>query len=156
MAHSDEPSCCETHILPLLSCAYHKGQRYMDRRLRRYDVTPAQAHTLRFLLRETPRREVNQRDLEEFLRIRPSTVSGIVERLEQKGFLLRTPSRTDARRRALTLTDRGRAFQADFCAEANAAERHIASLFTEEEYAQLRRMLQRIITSLQSEEEEPC
>lgn len=156
MPHPPKPSCCEAHLLPLLGCAHHIGQQYMDRRLKQYDVTPAQAHTLLFLLRETPRREVNQRDLEEFLRIRPSTVSGIVERLEQKGLLLRTQSRTDARCRALTLTERGRSFQAYFSAEANAAERRVAALFTEEEYAQLRRMLQRIISALQNEEEEPC
>lgn len=156
MALPNEPPCREAHLMPLLGCAYHKGQQYMDRRLRQYGITPAQAHALRFLLLETSRREVNQRDLEEFLRIRPSTVSGIVERLEQKGLLLRTPSRTDARRRALQLTEQGRAFHADFCAEANEAERRIAALFTAEEYAQLRRMLQRIITGLQSEEEESC
>lgn len=144
------------HLMPLLGCAHHTGQQYLDRRLKQYDLTPAQAHTILYLQRETPRREVNQRDLEEQLRIRPSTVSGIVERLEQKGYLTRTASATDARRRSLTLTERGRSFEAEFIHEAEAAERRMASLFTEEEYAQLKEMLLRIIQTLQSEENETC
>ena len=153
---SCERKLSEMHLMHLMGCAHHKGQQYLDRRLKQYDITPAQAHTLLFLLRETPKREVNQKDLEEHLRIRPSTVSGIVERLEQKGFLQRTTSENDARRRALTLTERGRSFEADFFHEAGAAERRIAALFSEEEYAQLRGMLLRIISALQSEENESC
>ena len=155
MFHASEPP--QEHIMPLLGCAHHKGLQYLDRRLKQYDLTPAQAHTMLFLLRETSRREVNQKDLEELLHIRPSTVNGIVERLEQKGYLLREPSKTDARRRALTVTEQGRRFfEAEFTREASAAERHIAALFTAEECDQLRTMLRRIIESLQSEESELC
>lgn len=144
------------HLMPLLGCAHHTGQQYLDRRLKRYDLTPAQAHTLLYLRKETPKREVNQKDLEEHLRIRPSTVSGIVERLEQKGYLTRSASATDARRRSLTLTERGLSFEAEFFLETSAAERRLSALFTEEEYAQLKEMLLRIINTLQSEENETC
>lgn len=145
----------QEHILPLLACAHHTGQRYLDRRLRQYDLTPAQAHTMLFLLRETPQREVNQKDLEQHLHIRPSTVCGIVERLEQKGYLLREASQTDARRRSLRVTERGRNFfESEFAQEAGAAERRVTSLFCDEELAQLRSMLRRIIQSMQSEETE--
>ena len=154
MSHSNEAPA--SHLMPLLGCAHHKAHQYLDRRMKQYDLTPAQAHTLLYLRRETPKREVNQKDLEEHLRIRPSTVSGIVERLEQKGLLCRTASVADARCRSLTLTERGNSFGEEFFHEAGAAERHIASLFTEEESAQLREMLQRIITALQSEENESC
>ena len=144
------------HIMPLLGCAHHKGHQYLERRLKQYDLTPMQAHALLFLRRETPNREVSQKDLEEHLRIRPSTVSGIVERLEQKDFLLRTASLSDARRHSLVLTEKGSSFGAEFFHEAGAAERRIAALFTEEETAQLREMLLRIINALQSEENETC
>lgn len=153
--HSDKHPP-HAHLVPLLGCAHHKSQQYLERRLRQYDLTPAQAHALLFLRRETAKREVNQKDLEEHLRIRPSTVSGIVERLEQKGFLLRTESTADARRRALTITERGNSFGADFFHEAGAAEREISALFTEEERAQFIEMLLRIINTLQSEENETC
>ena len=152
MSHTELPP----HLMTLLGCAHHKSHQYLERRLKQYDLTPVQSHALLYLRRETPKREVNQKDLEEHLRIRPSTVSGIVERLEQKGLLCRTASETDARRRSLTLTERGNSFGEEFFHEAGAAERHVASLFTEEESAQLREMLQRIITALQSEENESC
>ena len=144
------------HIMPLLGAAHHKGHQYLERRLKQYELTPAQAHALLFLRRETPQREVSQKDLEEHLRIRPSTVSGIVERLEQKGFLLRTASAADARRHSLVLTEKGNSFGAEFFHAAGAAERRIAALFSEEEHAQLCEMLLRIINALQSEEHETC
>lgn len=143
------------HLMPLLGCAHHTGQQYLDRRLKQYGLTPAQAHAILFLKRETPKREVYQKDLEEQLRIRPSTVSGIVERLEQKGYLTRSASAADARCRSLTLTERGRSFEAEFFHEAEAAERRLTELFTAEENALLREMLLRIIHTL-SEENEPC
>ncbi len=153
--HSDKhlPS---DHIMPLLGSAHHKGRQYLERRLKQYGLTPTQTHALLFLRRETPQREVSQKDLEEHLRIRPSTVSGIVERLEQKGFLLRTASFNDARRHSLVLTEKGNSFGAEFFHEAGAAERRITALFSEEENAQLREMLLRIINALQSEENESC
>lgn len=149
------PSPDPSHLMPLMGCAHHTVQQYLDRRLKQYGLTPAQAHTILFLTRETPLREVYQKDLEEQLRIRPSTVSGIVERLEQKGFLTRSAGANDARCRSLTLTERGRSFETEFFHEAQAAERRVAELFTAAEYAQLREMLLRIINTL-SEENGSC
>ena len=144
------------HIGPLLGCAHQMSRQYMDRQLREYDMTPVQTHALLYLIHETPDREVNQRDLEEFLHVRPSTVNGIVERLEQKELLTRTPSRTDGRRRSLTLTERGRSFEAAFCAITEAAEAHLLSGFSPEEAETLRQLLVRLIEHLRQEENESC
>ena len=56
----------------------------------------------------------------------------------------------------IVLTEKGNSFGAEFFHEAGAAERRITALFSEEEHAQLRQMLLRIINALQSEEHETC
>ncbi len=57
---------------------------------------------------------VNQKTLERHLMIKPSTVNGIVERLEEKGLVYRTVSATDGRCRILALTEEGQRFHDDF------------------------------------------
>ena len=68
----------------LLACCGHLGRQYGVNLLRRkgYDVTPVQTRTLVYL--SCCREAVNQRELERELRLRPSTVNGIVSRLEEK------------------------------------------------------------------------
>ena len=51
--------------------------------------------------------DVFQRDLEKQFSVRRSTLSNIVMRMEQKGFLIRTPVSHDARLKKLTLTEKG-------------------------------------------------
>ena len=51
--------------------------------------------------------DVFQRDLEEFFSVRRSTMSNIVLRMEQKGFLIREPVLHDRRLKKLVLTEKG-------------------------------------------------
>lgn len=51
--------------------------------------------------------DIFQRDLEKKFSVRRSTMSNIILRMEQKGFLIRTPVAHDARLKKLTLTEKG-------------------------------------------------
>lgn len=51
---------------------------------------------------------INQKDLAEQLSVRPSSVSDILSKLEQKELIQKTPSETDKRITLITLTDKGR------------------------------------------------
>ena len=88
-------------------CA-HLGMRYNEKLLRRdgYDVTPVQSHVLLYLSRRGGQ-AVNQRELEKELHLKPSTVNGIVSRLEEKGCITRRASPTDGRCRLVGLTGAG-------------------------------------------------
>ena len=92
----------------LLACCGHLGRQYGENLLRQrgYDVTPVQTRMLVYLSR--CQSEVNQRDLERELRLRPSTVNGIVSRLEEKGYIARRTSPTDGRVRLVSLREAGR------------------------------------------------
>ena len=67
----------------------------MDRSLRQYGVTPVQCRALMYLHRQPE--PVTQRQLEQYMAVKPSTINGIVGRLEEKGLLTRDACQQDAR-----------------------------------------------------------
>ncbi|MFZ2101801.1 MAG: MarR family transcriptional regulator [Oricola sp.] len=69
-----------------------------------HDVTPVQYAALS-AIRANP--GIDQVTLAGLIAYDRTTITGVVERLAQKGFLTRNPSKTDRRARALRLTDEG-------------------------------------------------
>jgi len=137
------------HFGPLMGYCDHQVQALMARMLRQYDVSPMQGRTLTFLCEsEAP---VNQKTLEKFLMVKPSTVNGVVERLEEKGLICRMASAEDARCRILQLTERGRQFYDDFIAIMQRVNDVMESPFSEEERATLHALLLRLAETLTRE-----
>lgn len=135
----------------LFACCVHLGRQYGMNLLRRdgYDVTPVQTRALVYL--SLRREAANQRDLEHGLHLRPSTVNGIVSRLEEKGYLTRRASPVDGRCRLVSLTDAGWEKVEAFRASLEETNRRLCAVLTDEEQSLLRDMLFRIITDLENE-----
>ncbi len=129
------------------------GMQYTDQNLRRcgYDVTPVQSRTLIYLSCCRSGQAVNQRDLERELRLKPSTVNGIVNRLEEKGYILRRTSPEDGRCRLISLTEAGQSKVDTFRITLEDTGRRFASCLSEEEEAAMRDCLSRIIENLENE-----
>ena len=129
----------------------HLCRLYTDKYLREagYDVTPVQSHTLGYLF--CCGREVNQRDLERELRLKPSTVNGIVSRLEEKELISRRASPDDGRFRLVGLTEAGRNKVLEFRAALGETDRWFAAALSPEERKQLCRLLSRVITNLEND-----
>lgn len=141
----------------LIGYCGHLGKLCTDKRLRQagYDVTPVQSHTLAYLFGISQDREINQRDLERELRLRPSTVNGIVDRLEEKGFIARRQSATDGRCRLISLTDKGETMAQAFQSALRETEQMFCSALNSEELSQMKDYLSRIIASLENEVNHP-
>ena len=134
------------HFAPLMGYCDHQVRMLMDRKLRQYDVTPIQCRTLVYLHRqESP---INQTALQEFLMVRPSTVNGVVARLEEKKLLVRQTDQADGRCRLLELTERGRSFYDVFTQVVQEVNDCLEAGFSAEELAFLKKMLQRIARNL--------
>ena len=146
--------CAPEHFGPLLGYCDHQIQTLMGKLLRQYDVSPMQCRTLNYLHRQTG--EVNQKMLEQFLMVKPSTVNGIVDRLEEKGFLRRTTSARDGRCRILTLTEQGRQFHDIFTQVIGQVHRQMEQGFTAQELETLKSFLMRVAQNLCREEDETC
>ena len=141
------------HFGALFGYCDHQVHKLMGRMLKRYDVSPMQCRTLMFL--HDAEGSVNQKTLERHLMIKPSTVNGIVDRLEEKELLRRTASKTDGRCRILELTEQGMQFYDRFTAVVRQVNQRLERNFTEEEKQQLLSFLLRVARNLE-EEIDPC
>ena len=152
-------TCQSDHLGRLLGQCEHRMRMAMDRSLRQYGVTPVQCRALMYLHRQPE--PVTQRQLEQYMAVKPSTINGIVGRLEEKGLLTRDACQQDARCRVLRLTEEGRRFRSDFIRIAQDTNRQM--VLTEvlaqtgvspEELAALHRYLERVAQNLATQMEE--
>lgn len=118
----------------------------MNREMSDYGLTPSQARIVGFLImRETP---ACARDVEEFFDLSHPTVSGILSRMEAKGFIEMRPDETDRRIKRIYPLDKCFAChdRIHACIEDN--ERQMVVGFSEEEEALFKSFLQRAIDNL--------
>lgn len=141
------------HFGALFGYCDHQVHKLMGRMLKRYDVSPMQCRTLMFL--HDAEDSVNQKTLERHLMIKPSTVNGIVDRLEEKGMLRRTASPSDGRCRLLALTPQGMQFYDKFTAIVQEVNDCLEKDFSPEEVQLLTSLLLRVAKNL-TEEGDVC
>ena len=95
-------------------------EKSLNQNLREMNLTSSQMHVLMYLLAHQGRR-VTMRDVEEFLHQSHVTVTGLIQRLEQKGFVTVTVDPDDRRYRLLTSTPAAAEVR-----EARETEAHLA------------------------------
>lgn len=71
--------------------------------------TPTQMQILGYII-DNKYREVYQRDLEEKLNLRRSTISDVLQRMEKNGLIVRKIDSTDTRTKKIILTEKSREF----------------------------------------------
>lgn len=135
---------------PTLGRCAHLAKARLEARLTRYDITPAQAHVLLYLFISGG--EASQRQITAFLKVKPSTANGVLDRMEEKGLLTRSISLSDARQRQITLTQQGRKQQAMLRDDFDRFESALVQGFTAEEQTMFRSLLERMIENLEEEE----
>ena len=140
---------CGNALGPMLGHCAHLTRERMDARMSRFGMTPAQTHVLRFLRLNGG--QMPQRELLENLKVKPSTVNGILDRMEEKGLVERSVSGTDARQRVVALTPAGLEREAEVKQSFLEAEALIARGLTEEETNTLRSLLERVIHNLEED-----
>lgn len=141
-----------THLGRLLSCCGRLAKLNVDAELRKsgHDVTPPQSHALLYLHKHSDE-EITQRDLERAMRLKPSTINGIVDRLLEKEYITRCACPSDGRCRLLHLTEKGHAMVESFREALDQTDQTVRSHLTEEEQVVLDSLLRRIIAHLESE-----
>lgn len=134
---------------PTLGHAAHMARSAMLARVSKYDVTPAQTHVLLYLHHHGG--QALQRELTGFMRVKPSTANGVLDRMEEKGLVCRSVSGSDARRRLITLTEKGEEEQASFQQGFLDTEQAMVRGFTPEEQKTLLNLLDRVIQNLKED-----
>ena len=124
-----------------------------NRNMSVYNLTSIQAGVLMYILNNYQSREVNQLDIQAVFKLTNPTVSGIIDRLEEKEFIKRVRSEKDARYRRLLPLPKGEALYEDLRRSAAEAETNITKDMTPEEAAEFKRLLK---IALKTAEEECC
>ena len=123
------------------NCAYGKS---------RDEATGINMLIIRYLAQRKSK-DVFQKDLEEFFSVRRSTMSNIVLRMEQKGFLIREPVSCDRRLKKLVLTEKGENLHAMMESIVLQTEKKLTFGFSEEEKETLFRLLEKLRRNLESD-----
>ena len=119
----------------------------MNRKLQELELTSAQGHAIGFLRRS--KEPPCARDMETAYGLSHATVSGILSRLESKGFIEQTPDPHDRRVKRICLLEKGTACSESIRRHIEESEGIMAQGFSPEELEQFRAYLSRAISNLE-------
>ena len=118
----------------------------MSATLASMDLTASQGHILAYIA-HSPHPPC-PRDMEEAFQLSHPTVSGLLSRLEKKGFIHTAPDPADRRCKRVSLADKGRECLARMDATIAENERRMVQNFTEEEKRRFADLLDRAIINM--------
>lgn len=110
--------------------------------------TPMHGWIMEYLYRHKDE-AVFQRDIERAFSITRSSVTNILQLMERKGYIERRSVPQDARLKMLVLTEKGRVFHEQSIRALNQTNDYVDSLLTEDERAELLRLLNKLHDGLQ-------
>jgi DNA-binding MarR family transcriptional regulator len=90
-------------------------------------------------------REPTMQQLAKLLDLDKSSVTGLVDRAEQRGLVARVPSRQDGRSVRVTLTDEGRSLVGEFAAGFEADVAELLGGLSDRQRSSLTRLLERVV-----------
>ena len=132
------------HVGRLLKRIHTIMEQNFNNMLNQYDLTAAQLDVLIVLLssQDAP---MCQKQIEDRLMLKNPTVTGMLNRLETKGFITRTPLDTDRRYNQIARTERARELGAALLNSARANDERMLAGFDAAELGRLGDYLNRIL-----------
>lgn len=125
---------------------HHCTGHAMSEVMESWELTSSQGHVLGFITHSpTP---PCARDIEETFHLSHPTVSGLLARLEKKGFIAFHPDEEDHRRKRICLLPKGQQVDEAVHRAIEANEARLVQGFTKEEQAQFREFLIRAIHNM--------
>ena len=115
--------------------------------LAQYDVTPSQVRAIRVLATHDTgpgHRGVRSKELAEHLKIAPRSTTEVVDALEDKGLVARSPDPGDRRATLVSLTDRGRALAEEVRRTRGVASEQLLERLTPTDREDLARILRKL------------
>jgi DNA-binding MarR family transcriptional regulator len=136
-----EPTSVDDCIIFLLAKAYQRAHQHFKRRLLIHGLTPIQHLILEALfVLDNP----SAGDLGRLLSLDAATLSGVLDRLAEAGWVVRNPDPDDKRIIRIGLTERAVEKRDDLVQERQAANEEILRDFSREERVLLKRLLKDI------------
>ena len=143
---------CSQNLGPRLRYLNNRITQYMDQQFLALDLTSTQSFILHHLsLHENE--AMYPKDIEKRVHLTHPTVSGVLQRLEAKNFIVIEPDRADRRCKRIRLTDRARRCDEAVGQAFETLERLMCSGMSEEEQQTLLRLLDLASANLRTTQE---
>ncbi|MDD3137383.1 MAG: MarR family transcriptional regulator [Lachnospiraceae bacterium] len=127
-------------IVKSINNVYEKD---LTNRLKAIGITSSQCAVLDYLFRAN-QEEINQRDVEHYLNLKNPTVTGLLKRLDEKGFILCVPNTTDRRCKNIHLTEKAYDIQKKMEADRKQMDRALLRKMTKKEIETFRKLLMKV------------
>ena len=125
----------------LLTGAQHAVFQYMKKNLSQFDITPIQYGVLGCIWEFDMH---NPKEIAAHLGVENSTISGILERMENKGLIRRMIDSTDRRFIHIELTDLSKSLEVPVRTVVTEVDNNVLGQFSEDEIITLKDILRRI------------
>ena len=122
-------------------------EKDLTKRLKIIGITSAQCAVLDFLF-HTSKEEVNQIDVEKGLNLKNPTVTGLLKRLDEKGFIFCIPSTQDRRRKKIYLTEKAYDIQRRMEADRRKVDKTLTRGMTKREIEAVYKALDKILYNI--------
>ncbi|MBP2033680.1 DNA-binding MarR family transcriptional regulator [Clostridium algifaecis] len=97
----------EIYIGKKISILARRIHRGIDKEASQYGLTAVQARILGFIYCKSNKKDIFQRDIEEELDIRRSSVTSVLQLMEKNGYINRISVSKDARLKKIIITEKG-------------------------------------------------
>lgn len=125
----------------LLAKAQNTVLQYFRASLAQFNVTPVQYGILKCLWDESPQ---TPKQIAKVLDLDGSTITGILDRMEDKGLISRTPNPDDRRTLRVIITDSGLKLRKQIEEVVEESNKYILGRFSKDEQEQLKQLLRKI------------
>ena len=122
-------------------------EKELNGRLRTSGVTSSQCAVLDYLFHSN-KEAVNQRDVERNLNLKNPTVTGILKRLDEKGYILCVPNEEDKRRKNIYLTEKAYDIQKRMETDRKKLDKRLTMGMTKKEVAAVTRALEKMLYNI--------
>ena len=122
-------------------------EKDLNERLRKIGITSSQCAVLDYLF-HTSRDEVSQRDVERHLNLKNPTVTGLLKRLDEKGYILCVPNANDKRKKNIYLTEKAYDIQRRMENDRRKLDKELTRGMTKREIAALRKNLEKLLYNI--------
>lgn len=129
------------------------GKQRVDQQFQEMELTAMQSYVLRYL-HDRAGEVVYPKDIEQRFHLTHPTVSGLLARLEAKGFIVCAPDPDDRRCKSVTATEKAEQCHLRIRDTFHALEQETLQNFSPEEVQTLLRLLDRAIENLSEGKEE--
>ncbi len=119
-------------------------EKELNRRLRMLGLTSSQCEVLDYLFTSN-KEAVTQHDIERALSLKNPTVTGLLKRLDEKGFILVVPDEDDKRCKNVFLTEKAYDIQRRMEEERKEMDKMLTLGMTRREVDALNKMLEKVL-----------